>query len=48
MAFVGLGALFNMVLPKVCNGFRFDNPVVCGRIGGFQLFGIELLNLGKK
>ena len=35
MALIGLWTVVNMVLPQVCDGIGFGDPLVCGRIGGF-------------
>ena len=45
---IRLGAFVDMVSPEDFNGFRFYDPVISGRVGGFQLFNIDLLDLGKK
>ena len=35
ISFIWLWGIFDMILPQIFNGFRFDNPVVFGRIGSF-------------
>ena len=45
--FIRLGTFFDMVLPEVFNRLRFYDPVVFRRIGGFQLFNIDHLDLKK-
>ena len=47
MALIGLWTVVNMVLPQVCDRIGFSDPLVCRRIGGFQLQEIDLLNLLK-
>ena len=44
--FIRLGTFFDMVSPEV-HHLRFYDPVVFRRIGGFQLFNIDRLDLKK-
>jgi hypothetical protein len=48
VASIRLGALFDMISPVVCNGLRFDDPVIFWRIRGFQLGKMDCLYLEKK
>lgn len=48
VSFIRLGTFLNMGSPEYFNAFRFYDPVVFGRIGGFQLRNIDRLDLGKK
>jgi hypothetical protein len=45
---IRLGAFVDMFTPEDFNAFGFYDPGVSGRVGGFQLFNIDLLDLGKK
>jgi hypothetical protein len=45
---IRLGTFVDMVPPEAFNAFGFYDPVVSGRVGGFQLSNIDLLDLGKK
>jgi hypothetical protein len=48
VSFIRLGTFLNMGSPKYFDAFRFYDPVVFGRIRGFQLWNIDRLDLGKK